>query len=196
MAARRILTEAAAWFSSAGAGVGIDSCDNRDHEERVSVRSREEISDPNVRDMTAGDTVLLTVPLKPEYVQLVRLAVAGLGAHAELGREVTDDVKLAVSEACACLLRVVENQRDGEAEAGEAEAGTTLTVRFDLCADGWEIKVSAESLTTTCALDTSELSPLSEEALRVKVMQALMDEVESIAEDRGVRFLRLRKALS
>jgi serine/threonine-protein kinase RsbW len=155
------------------------------------VRSREQISDSSVRKQTAGDVVLLTVPLKPEYFQLVRLAAAGLGAHAALDQELTDDLKLAVSEACACLLRSAE---DGEVGPGEKES--VINVRFELSADGWEIRVSADGVSSLCGLDSTEFSPLSEEALRVKVMQALVDEVESVADEGGLHYLRLRKGFS
>jgi serine/threonine-protein kinase RsbW len=46
-------------------------------------------------------TISLTVPAKPEYVIVCRLALDGLADAAPLTPEILSDLKLAVTEACA-----------------------------------------------------------------------------------------------
>jgi serine/threonine-protein kinase RsbW len=46
-------------------------------------------------------TISLTVPAKPEYVIVCRLALDGLGDAVALTPEILSDLKLAVTEACA-----------------------------------------------------------------------------------------------
>jgi serine/threonine-protein kinase RsbW len=43
----------------------------------------------------------ITIPSKPEYVAVVRLALASLARDLEMDEETVDEMKIAVSEACA-----------------------------------------------------------------------------------------------
>ena len=55
--------------------------------------------------MTAGGAVELEVPAGVEYVRLVRMVVASLaGARRDLDGDRLDDLRLAVSEACALVV--------------------------------------------------------------------------------------------
>lgn len=51
------------------------------------------------------DVVSLKVPGQPQYVGLVRLAIAGLANHLDFTFDDTEDLKLAVTETCSHLLR-------------------------------------------------------------------------------------------
>ena len=59
-------------------------------------------------------TVELEVPARPEYVGVVRLALASLGRLAGLDEATVDDLKIAVSEAATSAMLV--NQEAGVAE--------------------------------------------------------------------------------
>lgn len=45
-------------------------------------------------------TVELQIPSRPEYVGVVRLAVASLARQAGMGEEAVDELRIALSEAC------------------------------------------------------------------------------------------------
>ena len=48
--------------------------------------------------------IQLTLPAQPDMMLVLRLTTAGAVARAGLGVDRLDDVKLAVEEACACLI--------------------------------------------------------------------------------------------
>ena len=50
--------------------------------------------------MAEASAVELRIPCEPQYISVVRLVVAGLGAQAGLTVDDIDDMKVAVSEAC------------------------------------------------------------------------------------------------
>ncbi len=60
--------------------------------------------------MRSPDPVVLEVPARAEYVRLARMLVASIAAsRPELDEERVDDLRLAVSEACALA---VDSSRD------------------------------------------------------------------------------------
>ena len=72
----------------------------------------------------SGDRVVLTIPSKPQYVGLCRLALAALATRDLLSEDVVADLKIAVSEACALFVPLadeVERQR-GSRRSGEQPA--------------------------------------------------------------------------
>jgi serine/threonine-protein kinase RsbW len=54
---------------------------------------------------TTGDVVELTVPASPAYVAVVRTATAGLAARVDITVDRIEDLRIAVDEACALLVR-------------------------------------------------------------------------------------------
>src|SRR2546430_4096462 len=62
---------------------------------------------------TEGPSVRLTIPAKPEFITLVRLALSGLSRLRPLSEETLGDLKLAVTEACS------NSVRHGYGEGGE-----------------------------------------------------------------------------
>jgi serine/threonine-protein kinase RsbW len=54
---------------------------------------------------TTGDVVDLTVPASPAYVAVVRTATAGLAARVDITLDRIEDLRIAVDEACALLVR-------------------------------------------------------------------------------------------
>src|ERR1700693_5060782 len=60
-----------------------------------------------------GPSVRLTIPAKPEYITLARLALTGLSRLRPLSEETLGDLKLAVTEACS------NSVRHGYAEGGD-----------------------------------------------------------------------------
>lgn len=75
-----------------------------------------------------GDRVVLTIPAKPEYVSLCRLALAGLGQRCGLDLETVADLKLAVTEACSRAIRhlTLVGASEGAVHSVAVEIGVEL----------------------------------------------------------------------
>ena len=70
-----------------------------------------------VLDPPSTSDVVVSVPARPEFMQLLRSAVGSLAARLDFTYEAIDDLRIAVDEACARILSV----------PGEP---TTLTLRI------------------------------------------------------------------
>jgi hypothetical protein len=69
----------------------------------------------------SGDQVALTIPAKPEYVSLCRLALAGLGQSCGLDLETVADLKVAVTEACSRAIRRLRFDSEDGGAVGSVE---------------------------------------------------------------------------
>ena len=115
-------------------------------------------------------TVRLTIPAKPEYISLSRLALAGLSRVRPLTDETLADLKLALTEACSNSVR----------HAYE-EAGGQVSITFELRDDRLIVEVAdagsgfepAES-----GGDGNESAELSEGGLGIAIIRSIADEVE------------------
>lgn len=126
----------------------------------------------------AGDVVLLSLPSKPEYVGLSRLAVAGLAGVPRLPEESVADLKLAVTEACTFALQHAAEHSDA-----------LLVVAFRLIPGTWVIEV------TWPAINRLGDVPPADGGLGLAVMRALVDEVDLEPSPDGRALLRLTKRL-
>jgi serine/threonine-protein kinase RsbW len=80
---------------------------------------------------TTGDVVELTVPASPAYVAVVRTATAGLAARVDITVDRIEDLRIAVDEACALLVRGT-NHRPVPANHAMLGADGVLRCRFVL----------------------------------------------------------------
>jgi len=126
----------------------------------------------------AGDVVLLSIPSKPEYVGLSRLAVAGVARVSDLPEEAVADLKLAVTEACTFALQHVQGQRDA-----------CLAVGFRVTPHSWVIDVTWPSG------NPGGDAALADGGLGLAVMRALVDGVDLESSFDGRSLLRLTKQL-
>src|SRR2546428_579703 len=85
-------------------------------------------------EVAEGPSVRLTIPAKPEYITLVRLALSGLSRLRPLSEETLGDMKLAVTEACS------NSVRHGYGEEGEG----VVDVVYELQPDRLVIQVAAD----------------------------------------------------
>ena len=139
-------------------------------------------------DLTANaSSILLTIPAKPEYISLCRLALTGLSRLRTLGDETLADLKLALTEACSNSVRHAYPDGNGIVE-----------IRYDLRPDSIVIEVSDSGE----GFDFSEREPrpeeeLSEGGLGIAIIRSIADEFELGRNDagRGSR-LRVAKRLS
>lgn len=82
-------------------------------------------------------TVSLTIPAKPDYVVLARLALSAVCRLAPLELEAAADLKLAITEAASFLM-------GGDRRAASREDGEVpqMSFRFDLRDDAIVVEVS------------------------------------------------------
>lgn len=109
---------------------------------------------------TTGDVVDLSVPASPAYVAVVRTATAGLAARVDITLDRIEDLRIAVDEACALLVRGPERQG--------LRTSDVLHCRFVLHEDSLTIEVRGP------------YAPLPEhDSFAWSVLSALVDGLES-----------------
>jgi len=119
-------------------------------------------------DSDLGRTVRLTIPAKPEYITLSRLALAGLARVRPLADETLADLKLALTEACSNSVRHAYGDGEGHVD-----------IRFELRDDRLIVEVADDGTgfepEQTAALDEE---PLSEGGLGIAIIRSIADDVE------------------
>lgn len=132
-------------------------------------------------------TVSLTIPARPEFITLSRLALTGLVRSGSLPEETVADLKLALSEAVSNSVR--HAYADGRAGIVE--------VLYQLRPDQIAIEVVDDGPGFDPEAFAKEEGELSEGGLGIAIIRALSDEFEigSRDDEGGVR-LRFVKRLS
>jgi serine/threonine-protein kinase RsbW len=132
-------------------------------------------------------TVRLTIPARPEYITLCRLALTGIGRLRELSDELLADLKLALTEAASNSVRHAYGGKD----VGVVE------IAYELHPDRLVIEVTDEGEGFDPVEAAGRPDELSEGGLGIAIIRAIADEVEIGAQPggKGSR-LRFEKALS
>jgi serine/threonine-protein kinase RsbW len=130
-------------------------------------------------DATAG-AVRLTIPAKPEYITLGRLALTGLSRLRELPGDTVADLKLALTEACSNSVRHAYPGGDGVVE-----------IVYELSAESLAIEVADDGEGFGDIEPRPEDADLSEGGLGIAIIKSLADEFELGAREDG-RGSRLR----
>ena len=132
-----------------------------------------------------SSTVRLTIPAKPEYITLVRLALSGLSRLRPLSEETLGDLKLAVTEACT------NSVRHGYQEGGEG----TVEILYELQPDRFVVEVADDGPGFDASGDRPTEESLAEGGLGIAIIKAVSDEFESgqRSDGRGsrLRFVKL-----
>jgi serine/threonine-protein kinase RsbW len=132
--------------------------------------------------------VRLTIPARAEYITLGRLALIGLaGLHASpLSEEVLGDLKLALTEACTNSVRHAYGDAPGAVSIGFALYPDRFVVEVADDGHGFDQddRVSAAA------------DELTEGGLGIAIIEALTDELEIAAGERGGSRLRFVKLLT
>jgi hypothetical protein len=102
---------------------------------------------------TPGRTVSLTVPAKPDYVVLARLALSAVCRLSPLAPEEVADLKLAITEASNYLMGGERRQ----AARGQDNGAGQLRFSFQLDDDSLRLAVSGDEMPTVSA-EERELS--------------------------------------
>lgn len=131
--------------------------------------------------------IRLTIPAKPEYITLGRLALTGIARlrTEPMTQEALGDLKLALTEACTNSVRHAYDGSDGSVE-----------ILYELHADKLVVEVSDEGEGFDAPPDGRvELNgaALSEGGLGIAIIKALVDELEIRDRAQGGSSLRFVK---
>jgi serine/threonine-protein kinase RsbW len=124
--------------------------------------------------------VRLTIPAKPEYITLCRLALTGLSRLRPLPDETLADLKLALTEACSNSVRHAYADREGSVE-----------ILYELHEDRLVIEVLDEGEGFDADETEQAAEELSEGGLGIAIIRAVADEFE-VGERSGGTGSRLR----
>ncbi len=123
-------------------------------------------------------SVKLTIPARPRFLRLARLTAAGIGTDLGFSLQDIEDLRVAVDEACACLMQ--------DCEDDEHKSGHHLELTYEVLGDKLLIEGSAP-----CAVGrTVEIHPVARELLD---MTADEYDVYDTATGRAFRLVKHRQ---
>lgn len=128
------------------------------------------MSTTSVRSQADGArTVRLTIPARPEYIALCRLALTGLSRLRPLPEELVEDLKLALTEACTNSVRHAY---------GENANGGVVEILYELYPDRLVIEVTDDGHGFDPDSPARDPEALAEGGLGIAIIRAIADEVE------------------
>lgn len=130
--------------------------------------------------LNGGRSIRLTIPAKPEYITLGRLALTGLARIRGLSPDLLGDMKLALTEACSNSVRHAYEDGEGVVE-----------ISYELHPDRLVVEVVDNGPGFEPADTTVSAGDLAEGGLGIAIIRALSDELE-IGNGAGGRGSRLR----
>ena len=134
-----------------------------------------------------GRSVRLTIPARPEYISLGRLALTALAGVRPVSDEALHDLKLALTEACT------NSVKHAYEEGGEG----TVDILYELQPDRLAVEVGdAGAGFELQESDGANGEELSEGGLGIEIIRAVTDEVEIEPREGGGSRLRFVKFLA
>ena len=115
-----------------------------------------------------GSAVRLTIPAKPEYITLGRLALTGIANLRPVSDEALSDLKLALTEACTNSVR----HAYGNGKAGVVE------ILYELEPDRLVVEVADSGTGFSKAERSADEEELAEGGLGIAIIRAVADELE------------------
>lgn len=130
-----------------------------------------------------GDLLKFSIPGKPDYVKMVRIAIASLASNAGFHVEAIDDIKVAVGEACKFVTchghHGWSNRYDVVCEIQEDK----IVIMVDDSHEGHDLYKNTRSC-ATCP---------GEGELGVFIIETLMDEIDIHEKADGCKSIRMVK---
>jgi serine/threonine-protein kinase RsbW len=133
-----------------------------------------------------GRSVRLTIPARPEYITLGRLALTAIAGVRPLSDETLHDLKLALTEACTNSVKHAYQDGSGSVDIVYELRGDRLAVEVGDAGAGFETSDTTED----------DVGDLAEGGLGIAIIRALTDEVEIGKREGGGSRLRFVKLLS
>ena len=115
-----------------------------------------------------GRVVRLTIPAKPEYITLSRLALSGLARVRTFPEDTLADLKLALTEACSNSVRHAYADDEGHVDISFELLDDRLIVEVADDGSGFELGDTAQNGD----------EELSEGGLGIAIIRSIADEVE------------------
>src|SRR5262245_27838893 len=134
-----------------------------------------------------GRSVRLTIPARPEYITLGRLALTAIAGVRPLSDETLHDLKLALTEACTNSVKHAYGENGGSVDIVYELEPDRLAVEVGDAGTGFEPRGAR-----TGAPSEEELA---EGGLGIEIIRALTDEVEVGEREGGGSRLRFVKLL-
>jgi serine/threonine-protein kinase RsbW len=138
-----------------------------------------------IDQLEGARAVRLTIPAKPEYITLCRLALTGLSRLRPLADETLADLKLALTEACTNSIKHAYDNGEG-----------TVEITYELSGDALAIEVSDQGRGFEHEPAAPADDDLSEGGLGIAIIQAVADEFEVGPREGGGSRLRFVKRLA
>ena len=136
---------------------------------------------PETINGDGSGTVALTIPARPEFIALCRLALTGLARTRALPQELLADMKLALTEACSNSVRHAYDQgHEGQ-----------VAIRYELGDDRLVVEVQDEGGGFDLDVLAAANAELDEGGLGIAIIRAVTDELE-IGRGPGGQGSRLR----
>lgn len=120
-----------------------------------------------------GRSVRLTIPARPEYITLGRLALTAIAGVRPLSDETLHDLKLALTEACT-----------NSVKHAYGEGAGSVDIVYELQRDRLAVEVGDAGSGFEPRDERGDGEELAEGGLGIAIIRALADEVE-IAERQG-----------
>jgi serine/threonine-protein kinase RsbW len=133
-----------------------------------------------------GRSVRLTIPARPEYITLGRLALTAIAGVRPLSDETLHDLKLALTEACTNSVKHAYEDGSGSVDIVYELHSDRLAVEVGDAGTGFEQRAAAGN----------GVDELEEGGLGIAIIRALTDEVEIAEREGGGSRLRFVKLLS
>jgi serine/threonine-protein kinase RsbW len=120
-------------------------------------------------DANGGRVIRLTIPAKPEYITLSRLALSGLSRVRAFPEDTLADLKLALTEACSNSVRHAYADDEGHVD-----------ISFELLDDRLIVEVADDGSGFEPGGDAAKNGDeeLSEGGLGIAIIRSIADEVE------------------
>lgn len=134
------------------------------------------------------DKLKLSVPGKPEYLGVVRLAVSSAANAAGFSMDAVEDITIAVSEVCTHIF-CSSNSSSYEVSCEMGDNGMSISID-DMGADRDE---NTDMHPCFCLPVTSFFPDVYDPSISMILLNALMDEVDIFSCSGGDVMIRMRK---
>jgi serine/threonine-protein kinase RsbW len=133
-----------------------------------------------------GEAVVeLTIPGRPEYVGVARLAILGVASRMRFSYDEVEDIRLAVGEACTTAIERADGLQPG---------GHTIQVRCLIDSSRLVVEVCDDASVREVEPPAGGDGPLDERNLGSVLIRILMDDVETFHDAQtGQRVVRMVK---
>lgn len=112
------------------------------------------------------DNIKLSLPMKPEYVVVARLAVSGILSRLGFDMDAIEDVKVSVSEVCSKIIKIGNDENEDQNVEKEFE------IIFEVLGDKVKILFICKDSKVRCIFKDNK------DDFGLALIQTLMDELD------------------